>query len=340
MNKKQIITSTLFTIFLIGIFYISGIVGILEFILSISVYSLIFYFFHFICRKIRKKEELPFWDFFDLFLYKAGIVIVSIVFILWFFSYYNNSIKPAPMPEITISNWDKIVVFQAMSHIGTQDFYDTIQENILRKKEGWYVYFFEGVKPGSEENHEKFNQALWVEFNKDLYENLSKLYGVVNQKNEDFLWLVNDLDFNVDLNLDQIIEFYEASTLTWSNEDNSNILWNSTIIDANKEIIKVLTSLNEKQLEILRYINKAILNFIIKSEWVQNILTENFSNEKLFDIILDKRNEVLSNEITASEYQKIYTTYWLLHFQWTFDLLQKEDSNWKIIWTKDLFPIQ
>ena len=222
------------------------------------------------------------------------------------------------MQEITITNWDKVVVFQAMSNIGTQDFYNSVQENITRKKEEWFVYFFEWVKPGSDENHEKFNQALWIEFYKNLYENLSKLYGVVNQENEAFLWLVNDLDFNVDLNLDQIIEFYEQSTDAIESESNKNILWNSSIIDVNAEIIKVLSSLNEKQLNILRYLNKSILNLIIKSEWIQNVLTKNFSNEKLFDIILDKRNEVLADEIITSEYKKIYTTYGLLHFEWTF----------------------
>ena len=208
MNKKQIVTYILFTIFLIAIFYIGGIIGVLEFILSLSIYGLIFYFFHFVWKRIRRKKELDFWDFFEIFLYKASIIILSIVCILWTFSYYQNDIRPAPMPEITITNWDKVVVFQAMSHIGTQDFYNSVQENITRKKEEWFVYFFEWVKPGSDENHEKFNQALWIEFDKNLYENLSKLYGVVNQENEAFLWLVNDLDFNVDLNLDQIIEFY------------------------------------------------------------------------------------------------------------------------------------
>ena len=340
MNKKQIITYILFTIFLIAIFYIGGIIGVLEFILSLSIYGLIFYFFHFVWKRIRRKKELDFWDFFEIFLYKASIIILSIVCILWTFSYYQNDIRPAPMPEITITNWDKVVVFQAMSHIGTQDFYNSVQENITRKKEEWFVYFFEWVKPGSDENHEKFNQALWIEFDKNLYENLSKLYGVVNQENEAFLWLVNDLDFNVDLNLDQIIEFYEQSTDAIESESNKNILWNSSIIDVNAEIIKVLSSLNEKQLNILRYVNKSILNLIIKSEWIQNVLTKNFSNEKLFDIILDKRNEVLADEIITSEYKKIYTTYGLLHFEWTFELLQKEDQNWKIIWRENLFPIQ
>jgi hypothetical protein len=227
-----------------------------------------------------------------------------------------------------------------MSHIGTQDFYNTIKENIREKKEEWFVYFFEWVKPWSKESHEKFNEALWVEFDKDLYENLSKLYGVVNQDNEAFLWLVNNLDFNVDLSLDEIIESYEQANEGSWNWTNNNLLWNPTVIDANKEILNILSSLNEKQLTILRYVNKSILNFIIKSEWIQNVLTQNFTNQKLFSIILDKRNEVLAHEIIASEYKKIYTTYGLLHFKWTLNILQKEDRNWKIIWTKNLFPIQ
>jgi hypothetical protein len=227
-----------------------------------------------------------------------------------------------------------------MSHIGTQDFYDTIKENIKKKKEEWYVYFFEWVKPGTPENHEKFNQALWIEFDKELYENLSKLYGVVNQDNEAFLWLINDLDFNVDLGLDEIVRLYEEWNTNQWEEENNSFLWNKKVIDANKQILNILADLNERQLNVLRYVNKSILNFIIKSEWVQNILTENFSNRRLFDIILDKRNEVLVSEIIASEYEKIYTTYGLLHFEWTFQLLQKEDKNWNIISKNSLFPIQ
>jgi hypothetical protein len=33
-------------------------------------------------------------------------------------------------------------------------------------------------------------------------------------------------------------------------------------------------------------------------------------------------------------------TYWLLHFKWILELLQKNDPNWKIIKTKYLYPIK
>jgi len=80
-------------------------------------------------------------------------------------------------------------------------------------------------------------------------------------------------------------------------------------MDLNSEIIKTLASLNDKELSILRYINKALLNFIIGSENTQNIVMDNFANKKLFGIILDKRNEVLSTKIINSDDKKIFITY-------------------------------
>jgi len=36
---------------------------------------------------------------------------------------------------------------------------------------------------------------------------------------------------------------------------------------------------------------------------------DNFSNKKLFDIILNKRNDILSEEIINSKHKKIFITY-------------------------------
>jgi hypothetical protein len=60
-----------------------------------------------------------------------------------------------------------------------------------------------------------------------------------------------------------------------------------TPIDINSQIIKTLSELNERELKLLVYINKSILNFIIKSDKLQSLITENFANKELFKIILD-----------------------------------------------------
>jgi len=47
-------------------------------------------------------------------------------------------------------------------------------------------------------------------------------------------------------------------------------------IDASETIVETLTSLNERELKILIYVNQAILNFIIASDETQELITNNF----------------------------------------------------------------
>ncbi len=259
-------------------------------------------------------------------------IIFLLVFILGGFAYYNNEIEPAPMPNITLSNGEKTIIFQAMSHVGTRSFYDKVINDIKERKTNGYVYFFEWVQGWTEENTQKFDKAIWIKFDKNLYKNFSKLYWVVYQDNNEFLWHINDLDFNVDLTIDEIIERYEE----WWVEETST----TPPMDVNEEILNTLAELNDRQLKVLVYINQAILNFLIKSDWLRDVITEHVWNAKLFDVILNKRNEVLSSAIIKSEYDEIYVTYWLLHFEWVLKLLQEDDNTWKEIERFNYFPIQ
>ena len=236
------------------------------------------------------------------------------------------------MPEYTLSNGEKTVIFQAMSHIWSEQFYTDIQKNITQAKQDDFVYFYEWVRPGSVENTQLFNQALWVELDGELYKNLSQLYGVTNQDNAIFLWLVNDQDYNVDLSLDDIMERYNAV----SQPELSQV----QPLDMNSEILEILNELSENQLSVLRYINQSLLNFMIKSEGIQEFMSDMFSNQELFAIILDDRNELLADAIIESEYSKIYTTYGLLHFKWVLKLLQQHDPKWNIISQQNLYPIK
>jgi len=333
-NLKQYFSVTFFISFWAAIFYISWISWLLSLIFSMCIYLLLAYWIYTIWKSLRKKVALNFVDFWKYFLYKVSLWLLLSIVILWGLSYYKNEISPTPMPTYFLSNWEKKVVFQAMSHIWSESFYKTIQKSLKQKKHNWYVYYFEWVKPWTQQNMNKFNEAIWVKFDKDLYENFSKLYWVVHQDNSIYIGLVNNKDYNVDLSIDEIMKFYKGK------EDKKQKYKNTESIDINSEIVKTLTSLNNKELSILRYINKALLNFIIWSENTQNIVMDNFANKKLFDIILDKRNEVLSKKIIESRNKKIFITYWLLHFKWVFELLQKSDSNWKITKITYLYPIQ
>lgn len=266
----------------------------------------------------------------------SRIVLFTLVLTLMIssFVFYFNLVSPAIMYQFTLSNGSKEIVFQEMVHIGKQSYYDDVQAEIMNYKQNAWVLFFEGVRPGSQESAQKFNTALWIEFDENLYKNYSKLYGLVFQNNAELLWQYNDLDFNIDTDMDSLITLYEAKKKISNTPEQTKIPLN-----LNNSITEVLIWLNQRELKLLIEINRAMMNALVQSDHTQDFLLQNFQNQDLFSVILDERNKIVAQAVIDSEYNKIFLTYWALHFDGVLELLQQQDPNWKIIKTKKLYPI-
>ncbi len=334
MRKREILSYIFLIIFLILLSFISGIWWLAEAMISIAIYNLITFGVYLIWKLVTKKNKMNFIDFSRIFIYRLSLLLFILVTLIWWFAFYQNDLNPAKMPIYTISNSQKTVIFQNMSHIWSQNFYDSVIENIRKYKKEKFVLFYEGVRPWKEESMKDFDNALWVQFDEDLYENFSKLYWVVYQNNEDLLWLVNNLDFNIDLGIDEIMEIYKEK----SHKNNNNVsIQSKEAIDLSQEIVSALSELSPRELSVLRYVNKSIINFMIKNDGFRDTLIENMWNTSLFDVILDDRNKNLAKEIEDSEYNKIIVTYWLMHFDWVFSILKNNDNNWRIIKTDYIY---
>lgn len=341
LTNKQIFSMVVFLTIITGNYYISGIFSVVHFLISIFIYSFLFYILYSGYKKFKNRDYNFFLlenyqKFLNMFLYRVSIFLVLLLGIIGTFAYYQNELSPAKMPTYTLSNGEKTLVFQGMSHIGTPEFYNHVQNLIKKYKTDDFVLYFEWVRPGSEENHEIFNKALWVKFDEDTYEHMSQLYGLVKQDNYMFLWLVNEEDFNVDIWIDDIIEKYQniktSAGISERNYENP--------LDASEIIVKELSKLNDRQLKILQYINKAFINMIIKSDTIQRTIQNNFANKELFEVILNERNQVIANEIISSEHTDIITIYGLLHFEWVYELLKKHDLKWRITHIDYLYPLK
>lgn len=59
---------------------------------------------------------------------------------------FTNNTAPATIPKITLSNGEKIVIFQSMIHIGSASFYDDIQRDMENLRGREFVFFYEGVE--------------------------------------------------------------------------------------------------------------------------------------------------------------------------------------------------
>ncbi len=336
MQSKRLIIWYLFFLCLwVFIGYVYGIMQLLSSTLAIFSYSIIWFILHRIWKKLRSKTAYSFWEFFSIFLYKAAFYSSLLVLLVWSFVVYQNFISPAKMPQYTITNWKQTIIFQAMSHIASQEFYDWVEKDIRSNKKDGYVLYYEWVLPGSEKNNKDFNTALWIQFDQNIYDNFSKLYWVEAQDNNQFIWLVNNLDYNIDLSLDRVMDIYNKRINSqWINSWEEDTKKSSKVYDMNTQVLDTLSELWERELLVLRYINQSILNFIIKHEYLRNAIIEKVANKDIFSVILDDRNLHLVKEIRAREDEKIFITYGLMHFSWVLELLQKKDENWKIISTK------
>ncbi|MDR2411121.1 MAG: hypothetical protein LBD88_00475 [Candidatus Peribacteria bacterium] len=57
-------------------------------------------------------------------------------------------------------------------------------------------------------------------------------------------------------------------------------------IDANAEILKILSNVNEKELKLLIYLNQAILNFLMNNDSILESMSNTFADKELFEVIL------------------------------------------------------
>lgn len=314
------------------IWYISWWTASLQLFFSLWFYIVLFYILSLAFNFVRRKPRTVFQDFIIYIFPKITAWIASIILIILCFSFYNNILSPAQMPLYTLSNGVQTLKFQTMSHVASESFYKQVQKNITQSKQDNYVLFYEWVGPGSKESLEIFNEALEVDFSKDLYTNFWDLYGVSAQNNNDFLWLENNQDYNIDLNLDEIIKIYNTKQINTSQQVNEET--NSEVLDINSEILSLLSNLNQRELAVVRFFNQSIMNFMIGQESLRETLLEQSGKTDIFSVILDERNEHLVDEILKNEHQKIHILYGLMHFEWVYKLLQASDPRWEIIQTQ------
>lgn len=214
-----------------------------------------------------------------------------------------------------------------MSHIASDKFYLSVQKNISKSLSDGFILYFEGVRPGSPENMEAFNEALGIDFSPTLYDNFSKLYGLSSQDNDMFLWLGPQRDKNIDLDIDTIMELYREKKNT---SDTKNNLWEvAQIVDIEEEFVTLLSVLKPRELKVLQYLNQWMLNFFMKQETLQALLLEQAGSD-IFSVILRDRDEFIARSITESPEKKIFALYGKLHFEGVLKALQEDNPRWKI----------
>lgn len=334
---KNTFTLIVFSLLYIGIFWLDGFIWVGISLIIMWIYLSFLYLLFAGWKKLWNRDFITFSvNSVYKFLYWVAIMITIIFWFLGSFTYYHNHISPAILSSYTLSDWEKTLVFQTMSHIGSQNFYSKIINQIIHYKSLGYVYFYEWVRPWSQENSQAFSEAIGVQFDENTYKSLSKLYWLEFQDQNEFLGLVNDEDYNIDISIDDIMEQYHQSS-------HPKDLLKSVIdwpIDVEQLVQQQIWNLNPKALLIFQYINKSFINAILKSKSTQQTLQDKLANQALFDVILHQRDKFIAQAILSTDEKKIFLTYGELHFQWIFDILKTHNPKWQIIEINSFYPLK
>lgn len=256
----------------------------------------------------------------------SSIGVITSMFV-WLIAYHNYN--PASLSDVTIENGSGSVVFLQMSHIASSEFYRQKQEKIYHLSQSGYTILYEWVKPGSQENHDKFDAYMWFQFTDTLYDSIALLTWFEAQDNDMlFGWVPKDSLVSVDLSIDQIVSIIGDSSpiVSWE------------LPDIDKELWTVLANINDRDKKILNYIFKWFLNWTLKNSG--DIETSLMQSEKVwvFRAIIEKRNDPIVAYIQDNPDKKIAIVYGGLHFNWVYAWLQKLSDKRNILKIEQTYP--
>jgi len=123
----------------------------------------------------------------------------------------TNIWAPATLPRITLSNGEKTVVFQSMMHIASPSFYDAVRADMQLLVGQEYVFFYEGVRPGTVESIERLGTLLGTDVSPEMYDTLAHLAHLESQKTEDFISILPST--NVDISTDDIVRIAQEQNI-------------------------------------------------------------------------------------------------------------------------------
>ena len=205
-------------------------------------------------------------------------------------------------------------------HIGSPDFYENIKQDmeVLRWRE--YVFFYEGVKPGTQASLEKLSELMGMNISEEMYDIFAKMGWLVKQNPEDFLGIIPST--NIDLSTDDIVALAGPEVSPPTKRPEESILG---IVE------KHYPTFTEFQKKITRVMARGLLNILLRIYTDTKVETKLKESLPIFEVLLDKRNTLLVDAIQKSPTPNIYIHYGALHYPGVLAKLQEKDPRWREI---------
>lgn len=248
--------------------------------------------------------------------------------------YYLASItemRPALVPQATLTNGEKRIVFQGMQHVGAARFYKGVAFDLEDALARGYVLFYEGVANSTPADDRWFQEV--ATHGRDLtgaYRELGEVCGLDFQS--DYLHVVvNDSLVHprnhvvADVNTTQLRAEYDR--LMGTNRDFAAAMAKkveATDTDGLDRIVGWLRRGTDGQRELAGVLCRGVMTLTMVHS------NDASARQDLDPLILDYRNRVLADRLLREPRRAIYVTYGAKHLPGTFALLRAADPRWRV----------
>lgn len=269
----------------------------------------------------------------NMFLFLSSIILIATP--VWL-ALIINSTAPVTLPKVTMTDGEKTVIFQGMVHIGSENYYNSIIFDMVEADDAGYVLFYEGVRPGTDESEDRFNEIMGLG-DQDLSSVYTGIADVcdLSFQNDFFRLFADDLvenskqHLNMDVSTDDMIDEWERLLVEhpeYANMQPAPMGSAESSGIGSDDFMDFYRRMSGGQQDLTGQFCQAIFNLQMGLESA-NDDADPFSKY----IILDYRNRYVADGIINADEDKIYITYGNAHFPGVYAYLLADDPDWEIL---------
>jgi hypothetical protein len=289
-----------------------------------------------VCRKNPHFKTLR--QYLKISIATLMLMVVLISLPVYYLSFEVNA-HPSAIPQVTLTNGSKTVVFQGMVHVGSEPFYKSVVYDLEKALSDGYTLFYEGVQPSPGEGDDWFRDNLAGGGDlSDNYKMLSSVCGMQFQLDY-FSLLAKDMKVHPDRHVTA-----DVTTLDMKREFDRLAKADPKFAAAvQKKPAKPGDTKSDDAGPVDFMIDfakdgtpaqKNILGILCRGAINASMSSLGDTSGPLAPVILDYRNRHLAQQIITHHSKKIYITYGAAHLPGVLALLKEKDPKWRVVSTK------
>lgn len=240
--------------------------------------------------------------------------------------------RPLTVPQAVLSNGQKTIIFQGMTHVGSDLFYKSVVYDLQHALAEGYVAYYEGVIPDPA-GEKWFSETLadGGDLNAE-YQTLGAVCGLSFQ-GEYFKLLAGDIREHPDRHVAA-----DVTTLQMKQEYERLVASDRSFAEKVEKAAKDKEDKAESADVLAKFLKwsqdgdpKHQTLGGVACRGAMNIVLSRRAANDLDPLLLDYRNRMLVERIVADPRPRIYVNYGSAHLPGVLGLLQKSDPKWKVV---------